>query len=237
MGLFDKVERSIESAVNGVFSRAFKSDVDPTEIAVGLQKQLDSAARALDKDRRLVPNDFCVSLARHDYDRLAPYSRMLNSEYIPGLREYAATRHFVFNGPITIAYVLDETLQTGRFSIASAVKAGVSPDPSAPVVPAIGQHLVLEVNGVRHPLTPPGFTIGRGTEADLRINDPGVSRLHAQVSVEDTGAGQMRVTISDLGSTNGLVVGGQKVRSAQLSEGSRIEIGTTRMLVHSPVGE
>ena len=86
-------------------------------------------------------------------------------------------------------------------------------------------------------MTPPGFTIGRGTEADLRINDPGVSRLHAQVNVEDAGDGTVNVTITDLGSTNGLIVNGQKVRSVPLEEGSRVEIGTTRMLVHSPVGE
>jgi len=236
MGLFDRMEGSIGSAIGGLFSRAFKSDVDPTEIAVGLQKQLDLGAKSLDKDRRLVPNDFCIYLARHDYDRLAPYSRTLNNEYIKGLTAYATTRHYVFNGPISIAYALDETLQTGRFSISSAVKAGVVRDQPRPVDTPSGARLVLEVNGVRHPLTPPGFSIGRGTEADLRINDPGVSRLHAQVRVEDLPGGQMRVTISDLGSTNGLIVDGQKVRSAELSERSRIEIGTTRMLVHSPVG-
>ena len=236
MGLFDKVERTLESAVNGVFSRAFKSDVEPVEIAVALQKELDTAAKGLSQDRKLVPNDFRVTLARHDYDRLAPYSRVLNAQYIPGLREYAATRRYVFSGPITVAYLLDETLPTGRFHIASATRAGVVADDGRPGTPD-GHNLVLEVNGVRHPLTPPGFTIGRGTEADLRINDPSVSRLHAQISVEDAGDGQVRVTITDLGSTNGLIVGGQKVRTAELAEGSRIEIGSTRMLVHSPVGE
>jgi len=235
MGLFDKVEHGISSAVNNALSRAFASDVDPLEIAVALQKQLDTSAKVLDRDRRLVPNDFRVNLARHDYDRLAPYSRTLNAECIPGLREYAATRQYVFSGPITIAYVLDESLSTGRFTVDSDVRAGVASDTQG--VLSSGHDLVLEVNGVRHPLTPPGFTIGRGTEADLRINDPNVSRLHAQISVEDIGDGQVQVSIADLGSTNGLIINGEKVRSGRLSEGSRIEIGSTRMLVHSPVGE
>jgi len=234
MGLFDKVEHGISSAVNNALSRAFASDVDPMEIAVALQKQLDTSAKALDRDRRLVPNDFRVNLARHDYDRLAPYSRTLNAECIPGLREYAAARQYVFSGPISIAYVLDESLSTGRFTIDSGVMAGVASDTNAP---SSGHDLVLEVNGVRHPLTPPGFTIGRGTEADLRINDPNVSRLHAQITVEDIGDGHVQVSIADLGSTNGLVINGEKVRSGRLSEGSRIEIGSTRMLVHSPMGE
>ena len=235
MGLFDKLERGIASVVNDAVSRAFKNDVDPREIAVALQKQLDSASVPLDRDRRLVPNDFRVNLARHDYDRLAPYARTLNAECVPGLREYAATRQYVFNGPITIAYAVDDTLPTGRFTVDSEARAGVASDVEDSPLDARGGHrLVLEVNGVRHPLTPPGFTIGRGTEADLRINDPNVSRLHAQVTVEDMGDGSLHVAITDLGSTNGLVINGQKVRSGRLEDGSRIEIGSTRMLVHSP---
>jgi len=236
MGLFDKVERGISSVVNGALSRAFVTDVDPREIAVALQKQLDQASKALDHDRRLAPNDFRVNLSRHDYDRLAPYSHKLNTECIPGLRQYAASRQYVFSGPITIAYLLDQSLPTGRFTVDSEVRAGVTSD--EPVAQGTGGHeLVLEVNGMRQPLEPPGFTIGRGTEADLRINDPNVSRLHAQITVEDIGDGQVRVSISDLGSTNGLVINGKRVRSGRLAEGSRIEIGSTRMLVHAPSGE
>ena len=96
-------------------------------------------------------------------------------------------------------------------------------------------HLVLEVNGLRHPLDPPGFLIGRGTDADLRINDPGISRNHAQIRVSGSND-SLQIDIVDLGSTNGIVVNGQKVRHAVLGEGSRIEIGSTRMLVHAPSG-
>jgi len=236
MGLFDNVERGLASVINDALSRAFRSDVDPREIAIALQKQLDTAAVPLDKDRRLVPNDFRVHLARHDYDRLSPYVRTLNAECIPGLRDYASSRRYAFNGPITIDYILDESLSTGRFTVSSSTRAGVASDVEEVPPEEIGDALlVLEVNGVRHPLTPPGFTIGRGTEADLRINDPNISRLHAQVVVEHGVDGQPRVSIVDLGSTNGLLINGQKVRSGRLIEGSKVEIGSTRMLVHSPV--
>ena len=72
MGLFDKVEKKLEGAVNGVFARAFKGDVQPVEIASRLQRELDAEARLLTRDKRLVPNDFQVHLSQHDYDRLAP---------------------------------------------------------------------------------------------------------------------------------------------------------------------
>ncbi|CEH08790.1 DUF3662 domain-containing protein [Propionibacterium freudenreichii] len=237
MGLFDRVEKKLESAVNGVFARAFKGDVQPVEIASRLQRELDSEAKLLSRDKRLVPNDFQVHLSTHDYDRLAPYSRTLNAEIVPDLREHASARGYVFDGPIHIEYVLDDSLPTGRFEVTSASVATVAENGGAASSTMIRRApLVLEVNGVRHPLMPPGFTIGRGTEADLRINDPGVSRKHARINVSENADGELLISIDDLGSTNGVIVNGQRVTHSPLEDGSRIEMGSTRMLVHSPVG-
>lgn len=233
LGVFDRVERSIEGVVNGVFARAFKGDVQPIEIAARLQRELDSEAKLLSRERRLVPNEFTIFLSQHDHDRLVPYSKTLNNEVVPELREHAANRGYVFNGPITISYELDTKLPTGRFRVSSHAVAGVDSNREARP-PRPGQ-LVLEVNGVRHPLTPPGLVIGRGSDADLRISDPGISRRHAQIDVLPEGDG-LKIAITDLGSTNGIVVDGKKTRHTDLGDGSRIEIGSTRMLVHSPTG-
>ena len=76
---------------------------------------------------------------------------------------------------------------------------------------------VLEVNGTRHPLQPPGLVVGRGTEADLRINDPGVSRRHVEFDVRSDvqqGEDDLRLEVHDLGSTNGMLVDGHKVTKA-----------------------
>lgn len=231
MGVFDRVEKKLEGAVNGVFARAFKGDVQPVEITARLQRELDSEAKLLTRERRLVPNDFTVQLSTHDYDRLAPYSKMLNSEVIPQLNEYASNKGYIFNGPVTIDYELDASLPTGRFTVSSAAVAGV--DASASSTQIRRATLVVEVNGIRHPLNPPGLVIGRGTEADLRINDPGVSRKHARINVSGEGD-RLHLDIEDLGSTNGIVVDGARVRHADLSAGSRIEIGSTRLSITSP---
>ncbi len=234
MGVFDNLERKLEGVVNGAFARAFKGDVQPVEITARLQKELDAEARMLSRDRRLVPNDFTIGLSRHDYDRLVPYSRTLNSDIIPQLREYAANAGYVFNGPVTIAYELEAALPVGRFTVESqAVAAAATPATTTAIRRA---SLVLEVNGIRHPLSPPGFTLGRGTDADVRINDPGISRLHARVSVRGSDDAP-QVTIEDMGSTNGIVVDGRRVQTATLRDGSRVELGNTRMLVRSPVSD
>jgi hypothetical protein len=233
MGVIDKFEKKIAAVVDGTFARVFKGDVQPVEITARLQRELDSEAKLLSMDRRLVPNEFVVGLSQHDYDRLAPYAKTLNTEIVPKLREHASSKGFIFNGDIRVLYELDDSQPTGRFSVTSRAVADVAHDDEAASVSELRTaRLVIEVNNVRHPLVPPGLTIGRGTEADLRINDPGISRRHAQISVTGRGPDQT-VVIEDLGSTNGVIVNGQKVARANLSAGTRIEIGSTRLVVQA----
>ncbi len=227
MGVFDKAERKIDSVVGKVFARAFKGDVQPVEIAAGIQRELDAEAKLLSKGKKLVPNHFTIGLSQHDYERLYPYARTLNAEILPGIREHAAEHGYVFNGPLSITYELDQSLPTGQFTIRSEAVEGRAPAGSA------GGRLVIEVHGVRHPLVPPGLVVGRGADADLRLNDPGVSRRHALITVGGT-EDRPVVTIEDLGSTNGVIVNGTKVTKTALREGARIELGNTRLLVHAP---
>ena len=236
MGIFARFEKQVEGAVSGAFARAFKGDVQPVEIAARLQRELDAEAKLVSRDKRLVPNEFTVQLSQHDHDKLAPYASTLNAELATDLQNHAREMGYMFNGPVKIAFELDSSLPTGRFTIASQAVAGITPRTGRASETAINRApLVLEVNGTRHPLQPPGLVIGRGSEADLRINDPGISRRHAQIRVDAAGP-QVQIDIVDLGSTNGIVVNGHRVQQAVLREGSRIEIGSTRMLVHAPAG-
>jgi FhaA, N-terminal domain/FHA domain len=236
MGIFARFEKKVEGAVSGVFARAFKGDVQPVEIAARLQRELDAEAKLMSRNKRLVPNDFTVQLSQHDHNKLAPYASTLNAELATELRNHARETGYMFNGPIKIEFELDSSLPTGRFTVSSQAVAGISPRAGRASETAISRApLVLEVNGTRHPLQPPGLVIGRGSDADLRINDPGISRRHAQIRVSAAGP-QLKLDIVDLGSTNGIMVNGQRVQQAALHEGSRIEIGSTRMLVHAPAG-
>jgi Protein of unknown function (DUF3662)/FHA domain len=236
MGIFARFEKKVEGAVSGVFARAFKGDVQPVEIAARLQRELDSEAKLMSRNKRLVPNDFTVRLSQHDHDKLAPYANTLNAELAIELRNHAREMGYMFNGPVKIDFELDSSLPTGHFTVSSQAVAGITPRAGRASQTAISRApLVLEVNGTRHPLQPPGLVIGRGSDADLRINDPGISRRHAQIRVAPTGRG-LQIDIVDLGSTNGIMVNGQRVQQAVLQEGSRIEIGSTRMLVHAPAG-
>ncbi|MER7171581.1 DUF3662 and FHA domain-containing protein [Streptomyces mesophilus] len=88
----------------------------------------------------------------------------------------------------------------------------------------------IEINGQRHQISRPTLVLGRSTEADVRIDDPGVSRRHCEIR---TGTPS---TIQDLGSTNGIVVDGQHTTRATLRDGSRIVVGSTTIIYRQAEG-
>src|SRR3954447_22181580 len=127
VSIFGKFEKKVESAVNGVFARAFKGDVQPVEIAARLQKELDAEAKLMSRDKRLVPNEFVVGLSEHDYDKLTPYSKTLIAELAGELKTHARDMGYVFSGPIRIHFDQNTSLPTGRFTVASEAMAGMTP--------------------------------------------------------------------------------------------------------------
>lgn len=88
----------------------------------------------------------------------------------------------------------------------------------------------IEINGTRHQISRPTLVMGRSTDADVRIDDPGVSRRHCEIR---TGTPS---TIQDLGSTNGIVVDGQHTTRATLRDGSRIVVGNTTIVYRQAEG-
>ncbi len=238
MGIVRRFENRLEQLVSGAFAKAFRSAVQPVELAAALQREVDNSAQILSRDRRLVPNRFQVELSTTDLERLAPYADTLTRELTTILREHADEQHYVFTGPVSIDLAQADDLGTGRFRVRSRAQALVESQqpPTARAAPGAGAY--LDVNGTRHPLVPPGLVIGRGSEADLRINDPGVSRRHAQIRVQagpaNGEAGE--VSIVDLGSTNGLLVDGRRSTKAVLGDGSRVRIGNTDLVVRLPQG-
>ena len=191
MGGLQRFEQRLENLISGAFARAFRSAVQPVEIAAALQRECDNNAQILSRERRMVPNDFHVELSQVDLDRLAPYDTALADELTHQVQDHADSQGYVFPGPIAIEFEKADDLTTGRFRIRSRAQARVQSNATHTQVRRA--RAVLEINKTRHPLQPPGLVVGRGTEADVRINDPGVSRRHIEFDVRtDVRRGQGR---------------------------------------------
>lgn len=231
MGALQRFEQKLENLVSGVFARAFRSAVQPVEIAAGLQREVDNNSQILSRDRRLVPNEFRVELAAADYENLAQYGSSMARDLAEQLEDHAESQGYVFPGDVEISFERADDLTTGRFRIASTAKASVAGSAAGQRARYRTPHAVLEINGTRHPLVAPGLIVGRGSEADIRINDPGVSRKHVEFEVAELAEGTS-VIASDLGSTNGMTVNGHPMPRASLRDGTVVRIGSTDIVVH-----
>lgn len=230
-GVLQRFEQRLEGAVTGAFARAFRSAVQPVEIAAALQREVDNTAHILSRDRRLVPNDFTVELSDSDHERLVPFGDTLVQELSTMVQDHVTEQRYTLAGPLSITFVNTPELGTGRFRVRSKTNAAVSGSEGATHVVTGPSDVSLEVNGATHAVPNSGTVIGRGSEADLKIEDPGISRRHAEVSVHRNG-GDVSVSVVDLESTNGVILNGHRVTSAVVADGSEIRLGNTVLIVH-----
>jgi len=117
LGLFDRVEQRLERAVNGAFARAFKSEVQPVEIASAIRRAMDDRAAILGPGRTIVPNLYTVELSDTDYDRLGGYDEELENELIAAAQEHAESQRYQPGGPLQVSFASANDLETGVFRL------------------------------------------------------------------------------------------------------------------------
>ena len=224
MGVLDKFEKGVERVVNTAFAKAFRSEVKPVELASALRREVDDRAAVVGRDRTVVPNEFTIDLSPVDHQQVEAWgAEPLADELAANVTDHATHQRYAFVGPVTVTFVVDDALETGRFLVrSSTVRGAVAPAAS---VAASTRHPLVDIDGQRYLLTGPVTVIGRGSEADIIVDDPGISRRHLEIRVTPDG-----VVASDLGSTNGTFVEGHQVPAATLVDGNTITIGRTRIM-------
>ncbi len=212
MQLLDRFEQRIDQLVNGAFARAFKAEVQPVEIAAALQRELDDHAVALDGDHNSVPNLFIVDLSSRDFERLMAFEAPLRAELGEVVAACSNEKQYLQVGEPVVRFMEDPSLTTGLFRIRAEAREDAAAESQRK-----GPHLI--VNGFIHPLTRHTTRIGRGTDVDIRIDDAGVSRHHAEILLSSP------IMIRDLGSTNGTWVEKQRITEHPLEIDTAITIG------------
>ncbi len=245
MGLLDKVERGIEKAVRGVFSTGSKAQVEPVEIASRLRRELDHKSLTIAAGRTLAPNVFDVQLSGDDFTRAQQWGTPLAEELCDVVINHVRSQGYTLQGPVRISFRRAEELRAGDFEIVSTTEkstgapASPAPRPNMPAAPTrqpTRLQPVLDIDGQRYSLNAPSIVLGRSAEADILVDDTGVSRRHLEIRTENGVTSAV-----DLGSTNGSYVNGHKVAgSTELTDGSTITMGRTkiifRLLPASPGG-
>lgn len=243
MSVLRSLESMIAGAVEGTFSRVFRSEVRPIELARKLAREMEEH-QSVSLSRIYVPNEYRVYLSSRDRERFIDYEDELAGELSAYLLEHARREHFTLRSAPVIEFETDPRLGLGRFGIATRV---VDPDDLAPAGararsghtmvltpeshaaavlrerPPRGPQPVLLYNGRRIGLGPHGAVIGRSRECEVVVDDSSVSRRHAEIRPRG-GAWVLR----DLDSTNGTRLDGRRLERAEVIQpGDRIEVGSS----------
>jgi Protein of unknown function (DUF3662)/FHA domain len=231
VGVLQRFEERLEHLVTGAFARTFRSAVQPVEVAAALQREVDNSAQIISRDRRLAPNDFTIDLSPADYQRLSAFGQTLSQELATMLHQHAEEQGYRFAGPLRLTFRQADELTTGRFRVESEAAAQVTGTPADTEHGGRDSGVRLDINGTIHPLRAAGMVVGRGTGVDVRIDDPGISRRHAEFRFQPGAEGHPTVSVLDLGSTNGTAVNGQRIQHTILNPGDVIQVGGTKIRV------
>ncbi|HEX5740750.1 MAG TPA: DUF3662 and FHA domain-containing protein [Pilimelia sp.] len=235
MSVLQRFEKRLEGMVEGAFAKVFKGVVHPVEILNAMQREAEAHKAILAGGRTLVPNRYVIDLSPYDHSRLAPYAAALAQELAQSQAEYIGEQGWTVYGDVIVEVERGEGLDTGMFRVTAEVYTGgdVAPAPHQSygggydgggyAAPGGGARLVAG-DGRSYPLQAGSTVIGRGDQATLRLPDVGISRRHARLDFDGTQA-----VLTDLGSTNGTMVNGQRVSAVSLNPGDMIQLGTTTL--------
>jgi hypothetical protein len=247
------IEQKLESLFEGVFGRAFRTHVQPVELARKLQKEMDEH-RNVSVSRVYVPNEYSVYLGPQDREQFADYEAALAEELQGYLAEHARREGYALLTSPRVLFQTDDDLDVGEFGIATRMvqperrgprrdepagqaepghtmvyKPKQAPQPtqavSAEELGVESERVTLQWDGGRRELDKRRVLIGRSRECDVQLEDANVSRRHAELRQE--GASYWLV---DLDSTNGVEVNGRRLKRAKLEDGDRVTMGATDLV-------
>lgn len=250
MTVLRNIEQKIEALFEGVFGRAFRTNVQPVELARKLAKEMDDH-RMVSVSRVYAPNEYSVYLSPGDREQFDSYEESLQSELQEYLAEHARRESYVLLSSPKVLMNTDSDLEVGEFGIATRMvqpEPGQGPPEALPDPPAgatmvykpespptqaatpielgvVPEVVSLDENGTKHEIDKASVVIGRSKECDIRLADPNVSRRHAELRQEGTA-----YWILDLGSTNGVTVNGRKQQRTKLEHEDRITVGSTDLV-------
>lgn len=249
VSVLQRFEKRLEGLVEGAFAKVFKGVVHPVEILNAMQREAEAHKAILAGGRTLVPNRYVIDLSPYDHSRLAPYAAALAQELAQSQAEFIGEQAWTVYGDVIVEIERGDGLDTGMFRVTAEVYTGGEVAPAqqpaydAPAPPAYppyeqagggygpppsqagGRNVrLVSGDGRTYPLQMGSTVIGRGDQANLRLPDVGISRRHARLDFDGA-----QVVLTDLGSTNGTMVNGQRVSAVALNPGDMIQLGTTTL--------
>ena len=256
MAVLSSIESFLERLFEAPFGRLFRTRMQPVALAKRIERAMDTN-RTFTDDGVLVPNDYALHLNPVDYATFESYRSSLEDDLSHRVLARARRERYNLVARPRVTLVADQATRRGDIRVAASLlddwgtavrgrrgddapaysETRVFTSPAPPVAPERQppaqpprSYLVVSTDGgrpVQFDLSGPVIGIGRGSDNDLILDDPQVSRHHCQLKLQ-----QGAYSLTDMGSTNGSYVNGQRVSEIALGPGDVIELGGTRIEFH-----
>ncbi len=247
----ERVEAFVSRMIEGWSARLFGAKLQPVQIAKRVIRAME-AHQTISLSKTFVPNSYVVSLSATDYGQVEQYKRSLERDLAEAVLSASRERNFTLLDFPSVEIERDDDLAPGdiRVSCALVDASGeeVEADPKSLGSVESGHTMVLDRDSLlrerpRAPkasvevrdgdrqavsLGPEPLLIGRDQQNDVVLDDPRVSRKHAEIRLR-----LGRYTLYDLQSTNGTYVNGRRVAEVVLNDGDRISVAGLDLLFHS----
>ena len=245
MSLLRGIEQKLEGLFEGTFNKAFKSEVQPIEIARKLAKEM-SDSKTVSISRTYVPNQYTVYLSPQDRGTFEGWEDAARKELSDYLLQYARDEGLTLTTRPTVDFATDDRLGVGEFGIQAMLIQAPESEEAEPQQADFGHTMVYSPSkdarrldprdapahgkaflvgaGKRTVLSGSRILLGRSRDCDIQLDDPNTSRRHAEVRREGNAW-----VVADLGSTNGIKVNGSRVAEAELHPGDEVTLGLVRL--------
>jgi len=228
VSLLDQFEVQFNELSYGEIVDGELSELQPVELAGIVNQEISRIQNELSPSENV--ELIRLALSPHDYRRLSKFEILLKDGLEDLVHKTGELKRIDSITDTKIEIVKDSNLEQGVAKTTPVINFESPLEIyTEEYVEEIVQTKVyiLDINGLKKDLQPGTYTLGRGTEVDIQIQDPGISRKHLSIQVDE------KVVVTDLNSTNGTFLGNDRVMEMVVEDTISFRVGVTEIRIVS----
>ena len=228
MSLLDQFEVQFNELSNGEIVDGELSELQPVELAGIVNQEISRIQNELSPSENV--KKISIFLSPHDYRRLSKFETLLKDGLEDLVKKSGELKRINSISDTKIEIAKDSSLEQG---VAKSVPLISFESTLEIFTEEFSEEItqtkiyILDINGLKKDLQPGTYTLGRGTEVDIQIHDPGISRKHLSITVDE------KVVVTDLNSTNGTFLGTERVQEIIVEDTISFRVGVTEIKIVS----
>jgi hypothetical protein len=228
LSLLDQFEVQFNELSNGEIVDGELSELQPVELAGIVNQEITRIQNELSSSENV--EKISIFLSPHDYRRLSKFENLLKDGLEDLVKKSGELKRINSISDTKIEIIKDSSLEQG---VAKSVPLISFESPLEIFTEEFSEVItqtkiyILDINGLKKDLQPGTYTLGRGTEVDIQIHDPGISRKHLSITVDE------KVVVTDLNSTNGTFLGTDRVQEIIVEDTISFRVGVTEIKIVS----